>query len=78
MPFAHVFPGFQLFWGGGGGGEKSMDGCVARWYHLTWFCEVEIVHREEAEADLPDDVPASCYNCQITTQVLSCIIFDAL
>ena len=55
-----------------------MDSCAARWYHLTWFCEVEIVHREEAEADLPDDVPTSCYNRQITTQVLSCINFDAV
>ena len=43
-----------------------------------WFCEVEIVHREEPEADLPDDVTASCYDRQITNQVLSCIKFDAL
>ena len=67
---------FRLFFFGGGG-EQSMDSRVARWYHLTWFCKVEIVHREEAEADLPD-VLASCYNRQITTQVLSCINFDAL
>ena len=42
------------------------------------FCEVEIVHREEVEADLPDDVTASCYDHQITTQVLFCVNFDAL
>ena len=42
------------------------------------FCEVEIFRREEAEADLSDDVTASCYDHQITTQVLSCIKFDAL
>ena len=38
-----------------------MDGCVARWYHLTWFCEVEIVHRE-AEADLPDRQSSNHYS----------------
>ena len=42
-----------------------------------WFCEVEIVHREKVEADL-SDVTASCYNCQITIQVLSCINSDVL
>ena len=47
-------------------------------YHLAWFCEGEIVNKEEAEADLPDDNTASCYDQQITTQVLSCINFDAL
>ena len=31
-------------------------------FHLVWFCEGEIVHREEAEAD----VTASCYDCQIS------------
>ena len=28
-----------------------MDGWSCRWYYLTWFCEVEIIHREEAEAE---------------------------
>ena len=27
-----------------------------------WFCEVEIVHMEGVEADLSDDITASCYN----------------
>ena len=28
---------------------------------VSFFCEVETVHREELEADLSDSVPASCY-----------------
>ena len=43
-----------------------------------WFCEEEIVHREEAEGGLPDDVTAHCYDRQITTEVLSCINLVAL
>ena len=34
-------------------------------------CEVEIIHWEEVEADLSDDATASCYDCQITTEVLN-------
>ena len=70
--FLNVFP-VTCFLGG-----REEYGRLCRWYHLTWFCEVEIVHREEAEADVPDDVTASCYDCQITTQVLSCIKCDGL
>ena len=51
----------------------GVTGCTlrcgfCRWYHLPWFCEVEIVHREEAEAYLPEDVTASSYDRQITTK----------
>ena len=59
---------FQLFIRG-----REEYGRLCRRYHLTWFCEVEIIHREEAEEDLPD-VTASFYDHQITTLVLS---FDA-
>ena len=41
-----------------------------RWYHLMWFCEIEIVHREKVEIGLFDDVTTRCYDHQITTQVL--------
>ena len=53
-----------------------MNGCVDG---IIWHgSEVEIVYREEAGADPPDDVPASCYNRQTTTQVLSYINFDTI
>ena len=53
-----------LFWG------REEYGQLCRWYHLMWLCKVEIVHREEAEADPPDDDTVSCYDRPITTQAL--------
>ena len=43
-----------------------MDGCVYRWYHLMWFCDIEIAYREKVdlEVDLPDDVTASERNSE--------------
>lgn len=56
-------------------GEKNMDDCVDAMYvhHLMWFCEIKVVTREEFEADLLNDVTATCYNHQITTHLLFCM-----
>ena len=40
------------------GGERKVWIVVKM---VSFFCEVETVHREELEADLSDSVPASCY-----------------
>ena len=56
-----------------------MDGRVL-WYCLMWFCEVELVHREEVEADLSDvtaaatiikSLPKYRRHCRIMTGVFS-------